>query len=105
MKTEKEIQNEILDNLYNLDIGFFWQNDSVGIKGRKRENKYRPNGVSDILGVVGSQFFAIEVKKPGGKILESQIVFRDRFVRHGGVFILAYSYEDVHDYLVSHGYI
>ena len=102
---EKEIQNEILDKLYELDIGYFWQNDSVGIKGRKRLTRYRPNGVPDILGVVKSKFFGIEVKRPGGKPSDSQIAFRNRFISYGGAYILAYSFEDVRIKLKIEGYL
>ena len=94
-KSEKMIQNEILDFLRTREIGYFWQNDSVGIKGRKRETSYRPNGVPDILGVVSGQFVGIEVKTPKGKISVSQEVFRERFIKSGGIYILARSVFDV----------
>lgn len=105
MITEKMIQNEILDNLEMLDVGYFWQNDSMGYKGRKRENRYRPNGVPDILGITNGQFIGIEVKKPKGKMSTSQIMFREKFVRCGGLYILAYSYQDVFEVMKIKGFL
>ena len=94
-KTEKMIQNEILDFLMQREIGYFWQNDSVGLKGRKRENRYRPNGVPDILGCVNGIFIAIEVKTEKGRISTAQEIFRSKFIREGGIYILARSVFDV----------
>ena len=103
--TEKEIQNEILDFLIDREIGLFWQNDAfTQSKSRKRQNKYRPNGVPDILGCVGGQFIGIEVKTKTGKMLDSQKRFRQRFVESGGIYILARSVDDVLEICKIKGY-
>lgn len=92
---EKKLQNVIIDLLNINGVGFFWQNDSFGIKGRKRENRYRPNGVPDILGIVDGRFIAVEVKGPRGRLSDSQIKFKNAFQANGGVYILARSISDV----------
>jgi hypothetical protein len=103
--SEKFLQNNILDWLNASTSGMFWQNDSVGIKGRKRCNKYRPNGVSDILGVISGQFIAIEVKSPTGKLLQSQIEFSQRFRRAGGEYYVIRSLEDLTELAKISGWI
>ena len=103
MLSEKEIQNQILDYLTSLHIGYFWQNDSVGIKGRRRANRYRPNGVSDIIGCCGGRFVAIEVKTRTNKQQIDQRIFEEKIRFAGGIYILARSIEDVSYSLQSHG--
>lgn len=103
--SEKEIQNQILDYLAFLNIGFFWQNDSVGIKGRKRENRFRPNGVADIVGIVSGQFICIEVKSATGKLSSSQKLFKSRFTDCGGHYLMARSVDDIKVFLKTGGFI
>jgi len=103
--SEKFLQNTIIDWLNTNTAGMFWQNDSVGIKGRKRCNRYRPNGVSDILGCITGQSIAIEVKSPTGKLLESQLQFSQRFRRAGGEYYVIRSLEDLTELAKISGWI
>jgi hypothetical protein len=103
--SEKFLQNAIIDWLNTSTAGMFWQNDSVAIRGRKRCNRYRPNGVSDILGVISGQFIAIEVKSPTGKLLQSQIEFSQRFRRAGGEYYVIRSLEDLTELAKISGWI
>lgn len=103
--SEKFLQNQILDYLNANTDGMFWQNDSVGIKGRKRENRYRPNGVADILGVIEGHSVAIEVKSPKGKILQSQLAFSEKFRRSGGSYYVVRSFEDISELVKINGWI
>jgi hypothetical protein len=97
---EKAIQNQILVFL-NMSGIFCWQNDSVGVWDptrkvyRKSHNKYKINGVSDILGVFHGRFLAIEVKSKVGKLTESQKAFLENVRDNGGIAILARSVSDV----------
>lgn len=53
-------------------------------------------GVADILGVTKSgQFFAIEVKRPGGKPTDSQLSFLKEISDHNGIAFVAYDLNDV----------
>lgn len=103
--SEKFLQNTIIDWLNANTSGMFWQNDSVAIRGRKRCNRYRPNGVSDILGVISGQSVAIEVKSPTGKLLQSQIEFSQRFRRAGGEYYVIRSLEDLTELAKISGWI
>jgi len=103
--SEKYLQNAIIDWLNESTEGYFWQNDSVGIKGRKRENRFRPNGVADVLGVIDGHFVAIEVKAPKGKVSKSQIEFSQRFSRSGGTYYVIRSIEDLTELAKVNGWI
>lgn len=103
--SEKSLQNEIINFLNEHTSGMFWQNDSIGLKGRKRQNRYRPNGVADILGVIDGQSIAIEVKSPKGKVLKSQIEFSQRFRRSGGLYYVVRSMEDISELGKINGWI
>ena len=103
--SEKFLQNSIIDWLNGNTSGMFWQNDSVGIKGRKRCNKYRPNGVADILGVLSGQAIAIEVKTPKGKLLASQIQFSENFRHAGGEYYVIRSMEDLTELAKISGWV
>lgn len=52
-------------------------------------------GVSDIIGCHNGQFFAIEVKRPGGKPSMYQEHFIERVKEAGGIAFVAWSAEDV----------
>lgn len=103
--TEKFLQNQIIEWLNANTDGMFWQNDSIGIRGRKRQNRYRPNGIADVLGVLDGQSIAIEVKTPKGKILQSQIVFAEKFRRSGGLYYVVRSFEDLSELVKANGWI
>src|SRR6478609_864506 len=103
--SEKYLQNQIIEYLNANTGGMFWQNDSIGIKGRKRQNRYRPNGVADILGVIDGHSIAIEVKAPKGKILQSQMTFAEKFRRSGGSYYVVRSFEDISELVKINGWI
>lgn len=97
---EKQIQNEILHFLRILGV-YCWQNDSVGIYDpvkkiyRKNRSAYHLNGVSDILGIIGGRFLAIEVKSETGRLTPEQRVFIAHINEEGGVAFVARSLRDV----------
>lgn len=103
--SEKFLQNHIIVWLNENTDGMFWQNDSIGIRGRKRQNRYRPNGIADVLGCIDGQSIAIEVKAPKGKILQSQIQFAEKFRRAGGLYYVVYSFEDISELAKENGWI
>jgi len=103
--SEKFLQNEIIDYLNEATSGYFWQNDSFPMKGRKRHNRFRPNGVPDILGLIDGMSIGIEVKSPKGKILQSQIEFSQRFRRSGGSYFVIRSMEDLTELCKVNGWV
>lgn len=126
-RDEKGIQNSILDYLQFVP-GRFWQNDNTGIYDPVRgiyltpNKKYKPDGVSDILGYYKSgRFTAIEVKDPEDykylmknyeKLksslwypdekrqlhLQNQILFIEDVVKKGGIGFFACSIDMVKEY-------
>lgn len=88
-ETEQSIQKSIIDLLrYKKFLVFKHRN--VGIY-RKDTQKYIPlafgeKGISDIIACSPTgQFWAIEVKKPGGKATAEQLQFVLNVKRRGGV--------------------
>lgn len=56
----------------------------------------RKKGVSDILACgPDGRFWAIEIKRPGGKLTEEQGLFLSEVRRRNGVAFVAWSLEDV----------
>jgi hypothetical protein len=103
--SEKFLQNQIIDYLNEATQGYFWQNDSFHVAGRKRHNRFRPNGVPDILGLIDGMSIGIEVKSPKGKILQSQIEFSQRFRRSGGSYYVIRSMEDLTELCKVNGWV
>jgi len=102
--SEKFLQNQLIDHLNRETDGLFWQNDSIGIKGRKRQNQYRPNGVPDILGILDGQAIGIEVKAPKGKMLQSQLDFSSRMKQAGGLYFVVRSMQDLTEIMKIQGW-
>lgn len=100
-ETEAGIQKAILDYL-RLKGHFAVRVNTQGVpmwNEGKRLKGFRPSpmkGVADILGVKkGGQFFAIEVKKSGGKPSPEQVHFLKEIESRGGIALVAYSLEEV----------
>ncbi len=71
---------------------------------RCRPVRYSVTGSADILGILmGGRALAIEVKMPGEKLRPEQILWRDMFIKFGGLYILATCIEDVYVALEKEG--
>lgn len=99
--TEAQIQKAILDYL-KLKGHFAIRVNTQGVpmwNEGGRMKGFRPSpmkGVADILGVKkGGQFFAIEVKKKGGKPSPEQVQFLKEVEARGGIALVAYSLDEV----------
>lgn len=102
-ETEAGIQSAILDYL-RLKGHFAVRVNTQGVpmwsEGKvKTLRGFRKSpmvGVADILGVKkGGQFFAIEVKKKGGKPSPEQVQFLKEVEARGGIALVAYSLDEV----------
>ena len=60
---EKDIVNAILRYLKTVPFCFAWKTHG---------GLYGSSGIPDIIACVGGQFFAFEVKQPGGKLTKLQ---------------------------------
>jgi len=100
IKSEKEIENKILDFMNRIDGCFAWKVNSVGVYDpvkkvyRLPKSKHILSGVSDIIGVYNGRFIAIEVKKKTGKVSEEQYLFIDNIIKNGGCAGVARSLAD-----------
>ncbi|MDH4179704.1 MAG: VRR-NUC domain-containing protein [Armatimonadota bacterium] len=89
--TEQETTRQILNYLERRQV-FAWRNNT----GRRGRVSYGLKGSADIIGILpGGRFLAIEVKVPGKKPSEEQMVFLQRVAEKGGLAIIAYSVDDV----------
>jgi len=100
MILESAIQKQILD--YIRRLGFYaWKNNNTGIFDPKRKvfRTVETKGVSDIIAIKNSLVLFIEVKTEKGVQSDSQKEFQAEIEKHGGIYILARSIEDVSEWL------
>lgn len=76
-----------------------WRNNTQGVYDPVRK-KFRTftgrKGVADILGVLpGGRALAVECKMVGNKPTPDQVSFGIEFVGMGGLYVLAYSIDDL----------
>lgn len=84
---EKDVLAEVLKVL-RLDprVGYVWRQTSGTFMDGDRYIKAGPKGMPDVLGVLkGGRFFAIEVKRPGGKPEPHQQQRIDHFKQLGAI--------------------
>ncbi len=60
-------------------------------------------GVADCILIFEGQMFAIELKAPKGALSKVQQSWRSAFVKAGGVYTVARSLDDVHEFLTRNG--
>ena len=87
--TEAELTKQIRDWLDVNHVWHYkqWQGSRRGRSGRK--------GVSDIIGIYGGRFLAIEIKTAKGELRPEQAGFLGEVIQAGGITIVAKSLEDV----------
>ena len=96
--SEHEVQSQILQYLAIKQIFCYRSNAgamSGSHKGKRWFVRFGLPGSADIFAIKEGRAYAIEVKGPKGKQSESQIEFQQRFERAGGVYVLAFSLDDV----------
>lgn len=103
-QTEQQIETEII-NWLNEHPNYLAFKFPRGQKSVSRRNTVRHsgNGVSDIIlniamgGIMMTIY--IEVKKPNGKLRESQIEFSERIKNMGGSYLVVHSLGEVKEQL------
>lgn len=106
MKSEKELQNAILDFLQLQPFVEAWQTDPARTKGRKCGGKYRPKGIPDIVGFLqGGRAFFLECKKMPNVATPEQREFLLKANRFGTLAAIVYSLDDVISVLQREGYL
>ena len=96
---EKDIQLAICDYLA-LHKYFFWRQNTTSVydptnKRFRSMPKYSKNGVPDIILIKDGMFIGLEVKRPTGKISDSQKEFQDGVEKVGGQYHVVTCIEDV----------
>lgn len=70
--------------------------NNIGVPLKSGGFRPSPNkGIPDIWFCGHGKHGWVEVKRPGGKVSQAQLDFGRELVKHGGMFILAFSLEDV----------
>lgn len=114
MKTEKEIQTEIIREFGSKDWCRLWRQNSgfavpLWAYTKKQNNPPRIAfgipGCADLSGILSDgRRLEIEVKKPKGVWSEKQRNFAYMMNKMNGVYILATSVQDVYDQLDEIGF-
>lgn len=96
---ETDIQAAICGYL-SLKRYFFWRANTAPIFDKTRGAframpKYGRKGVSDILLLKEGVLHAIEVKTDTGRLSPDQKLFKEDIERHGGIYLVAQSIDDV----------
>src|SRR3990172_551508 len=95
-RLESQLLSEILLEFGALPQLTIWRNSVGATRVDSRFIKFGLTGSADILGVAdGGKFIAIEAKSDTGRLTKEQVVFRRVVERHGGLYILARSCDDV----------
>lgn len=77
---------------------FVWRNNSGGFKpeGGQRVIRFGRVGSPDIIGMTpGGRFLGVECKSGKNKLSDQQEVFKTDTLAHNGIYITAYSVDDL----------
>ena len=97
---EKQIQNQILRTFGTRPDVRLWRANagtaSFGPPGSRRTVAFGLRGQADLTGILpGGIRLEIEVKGPNGRQSREQKFYQQMIERFGGVYVLAWSVEDV----------
>jgi Holliday junction resolvase len=90
MMLEKDIVNAIMRYLKTLPFCFVWKTHG---------GLYGTSGLPDVVACVGGQFFAFEVKQPGGRLTKLQEATMRKINEAGGNAYKVTSAENVKEIL------
>ncbi len=97
---EGDIVREILDAYEGHPRYTLWRNNTGQVRRGKRVIRFGKVGSADITGIMdGGRRVEVECKKPGGvtskERIENQQKFADMIRKHGGLYVVAFSLDDV----------
>jgi hypothetical protein len=93
--TEKATQAAILQYLTLKGVFHYRQNSGAFKTDAGGFYAIGTKGAPDIICVVGGRYIGIEVKDAKGRLNENQIAFQKRLEAAGGLYLVAYSLDDV----------
>lgn len=94
-------ENKVVDSCIKWSFAhgcYVWRNNTGAYKpeGTNRYIRYGLSGSSDIIGLTQSgRFIGVECKWGKNKLTENQEKFRDRIVGNNGIYVTAYSIDDL----------
>lgn len=95
---EGDIVKAILDAYAGHPRIRLWRQNTGVARVRGSHVRFGVPGAGDITGIIldgGGRRIEIECKQPKAKQRAAQVEFADMIRRHGGLYILAYSVDDV----------
>lgn len=94
--SENQVVNACIRWLWLHGV-YCWRNNSGGYKSDKGNFiRYGHKGSSDIIGITPSgRFISVEAKHGKNKLQPSQEEFRDKILACNGIYIVAYSTDDL----------
>lgn len=92
---ENKVKKSVQEYLDSLGAYHFKVHGSV----------YMRAGIPDIICCYKGKFIGIETKDGNNKASELQLAHGRKIERNGGIFVIAYSIEDVKEALIQHGLI
>jgi Holliday junction resolvase len=100
--SEQQLVNAILAYLHYLSMWAIRINSGVKViesETGRRVFRGAPAGTPDILACICGKFVGIEAKLPNNKPTKAQLAAHEEIREAGGVVIVAYSVEDVKNYV------
>lgn len=95
MQPQQQITREILRYLASKSIFHYRQKSGAVSSGQGGFHRFGTVGSPDIVCVIKGRYMGIEIKAPKGKQTEHEKEFQNKLEQAGGMYILAYSLDDV----------
>ena len=89
---EKDITRKIVKYLNSLENCFVWKNHG---------DRFSIPGVPDVIGSYNGSFLGVEVKQPGKKPTQVQLLFHKQLRGAGALVYVATSLEEVKEWIAS----
>jgi hypothetical protein len=95
VQAQQQIVQQILSYLASKGIFHYRQKSGAVSSSQGGFHRFGTVGSPDIVCVIKGRYLGIEVKTPVGKQTEHEKEFQNKLEQAGGMYILAYSLDDV----------
>lgn len=82
-----------------------WLKDRGFYHFKNHGNIWTEPGRPDIVACIEGRFYGIEVKAPGGRPSDAQLLQGKKIEKSGGVFMIVYGYSDFLKKIKENGYV
>jgi hypothetical protein len=100
--SEANVKNAVFHYLTvkeNMGQLMWWPTNNTGVWNEKKQcfmhNKWRKKGVPDAMVMKNRVFYGVELKSKTGNARKEQFAFKAQLERHGGVYLIIRSVEDI----------